>query len=102
ATVRSRPSAPHLLGALPVSPRERLLRGGRPPGRAGGRARGARGRALAARRLRAGRRRAAPGRRRGLPLRDGVLADRAAGGLRAGDRKSTRLNSSHVKIPYAV
>src|SRR5256885_7763769 len=30
------------------------------------------------------------------------LPDRRAGGLGAGDRKSTRLNSSHLVISYAV
>src|SRR5688572_33060602 len=54
---------------------------------------------------RAGRRAAVPARgRRGRPG-DGHLhlrLDRAAQGRRVGDRKSTRLNSSHSQISYAV
>src|SRR5690606_40345048 len=44
----------------------------------------------------------------GEPSRRGVIADQQGGfgllldGLHGGDRKSTRLNSSHVKISYAV
>src|SRR6266508_5575028 len=36
------------------------------------------------------------------PLRGALLPHRGRGGLRRGDRKSTRLNSSHVAISYAV
>src|SRR5690606_41753472 len=47
------------------------------------------------------------GTRRGLPVRVGAHerhSDRRhrCGGVRVRDRKSTRLNSSHVKISYAV
>src|SRR5688572_32255725 len=46
-----------------------------------------------------------PGRRHGAPqghaVRGGGLAD-ARAGLLEGDRKSTRLNSSHSQISYAV
>src|SRR5947209_16691175 len=48
-------------------------------------------------RSRAGDGRAAPGRPQG-PARAGGAAHRGA----AGDRKSTRLNSSHANISYAV
>src|SRR5690606_41113836 len=37
-----------------------------------------------------------------VPLADHVLAEQVEGLLHAVDRKSTRLNSSHVKISYAV
>src|SRR5690606_39717346 len=40
-----------------------------------------------------------------IPMRIGVILPRAVRSLeetRIGDRKSTRLNSSHVKISYAV
>src|SRR5436309_10693101 len=46
--------------------------------------------------------RSAPRRRGCLTGRRGVELGQARGGARMGDRKSTRLNSSHVKISYAV
>src|SRR3712207_7106320 len=69
--------------ALPISGPRRRSRGGR----AGGHPRGARGRA----RLR-------------LEGRDagGVLVVHREGAALARDRKSTRLNSSHANISYAV
>src|SRR5689334_23740101 len=53
-------------------------------------------------RLRRARRRSARHRRRGRVLRQTDESSRGRGDLRRRDRKSTRLNSSHSSISYAV
>src|SRR5690606_39298272 len=83
----------------PLFPYTTLFRSGLRPGRPHGRALGAVERAELDARLVRGQRHGAAQR---IDLLDQVaLADAADAGV-AADRKSTRLNSSHVKISYAV
>src|SRR5690606_41870270 len=98
---------PSSLLLFPYTTLFRSLGAGRAAGGHAGRADGANARSPAARReLHRGRRPATAGRVREGVRRHGSArgagGDEGCAGRRERDRKSTRLNSSHVKISYAV